>query len=142
MPSRILVGMDDSDGAERALAHALDTHPEASVTVLHVVGVPSMMMGEAVGLALDTDLEEAAAETAEPVFERARALAAEHDRSIETVVGIGHPARNIVDRAEAYDAVVLGRHGADRGRLPHRFLVGNVAETVSKRAPVPVVLVP
>ncbi|WP_114577912.1 universal stress protein [Saliphagus sp. LR7] len=141
MLSRILVPMDDSDPAGRALAYALDNHPDAEVTVLHVVGVPSMMMGEAVGLTLEDDLDAAAAERAAPVFERAREVADEQGREIETVVGIGHPARNVIDRADEYDAVVIGAHGADRERVTHRFLVGNVAETVSKRAPVPVTIV-
>ena len=52
MVSRILVPRDASEHA----GQALEQYPEADVTVLHVVGVPSMMMGEATGLALDDDL--------------------------------------------------------------------------------------
>ena len=141
MLSRILVPMDDSDPAGHALEYALDNFPDAEVTVLHVVGVPSMLMGEAVGLALEDDVDEAAHERAEPALERAQAIAAEHDRDIDTVVGMGHPARNILDRAEDYDTVVLGSHGADWSRATRRFLVGNVAETVLRRAPVPVTIV-
>ena len=141
MDKRILVPMDDSDHAERALDYALENYPNADVTVLHVVGAPSMMMGDATSLALADDFEAAVAERAESVFERARQLAADRDREIHTVVGVGHPAKNVIDRAEDYDTVVIGAHGADRGRATRRFLVGNVADTISKRAPVPVVLV-
>jgi len=141
MLSRILVPMDDSDPAGNALAYALDNFPEADVTVLHVVGVPSMLMGEAVGLALEEDIAEAAEKRAEPVLSRAREIAADRDRDIDTVVGVGHPARNVLDRAETYDTVVLGSHGADWSRASRRFLVGNVAETVLKRATVPVTIV-
>ncbi|GAB3039495.1 universal stress protein [Natronobiforma cellulositropha] len=141
MLSRILVPMDDSEPAGRALEYALENHPDAAITVLHVVGVPSMMMGDAVGLSLEDDIGEAAANRAEPVFERARQLADEREREIETIVGIGHPARNIVNRADEYDAIVLGSHGEDRDRVVRRFLVGNVAETVSKRAQIPVTIV-
>lgn len=141
MLSRILVPMDDSEQAEHALAYALDNNPESEVTVLHVVGVPSMMMGDAVGLSLEDDISQAAAERAQPVFDRAREVADERGREIDTVVGIGHPAKNVITRSEEYDAVILGAHGADRSRVAHRFLVGNVAETVSRRAPVPVTLV-
>ncbi|APX97787.1 universal stress protein [Natronorubrum daqingense] len=141
MLSTILVPVDDSEHAGRALEYALDNYPDADVTVLHVVGVPSMMMGDAVGLTLEDDLEEAAAERAESVFERAQAIADDRDREIETVVGVGHPARNIIDRAEDYETIVIGSHGSDWDRATRRFLVGNVAETVSKRAPVPVVIV-
>ncbi len=141
MLSRILVPMDDSEPAGRALEYALDNHPDAEVTVLHIVGVPSMMMGDTVGLVLEDDLSEAADERAKAVFDRAREIADDRDREIETVVGIGHPARNIVDRAEDYDAIILGSHGADRDRATRRFLVGNVAETTSKRSPTPVTIV-
>ncbi|ELZ46356.1 UspA domain-containing protein [Halorubrum coriense DSM 10284] len=141
MVERILVPMDDSEHAEAALEYALDSFPDADITVLHVVGAPSMMMGEATSLALADDFEAAVEERAEAVFERARGLTADRDREIATVAGVGHPARNIIDRAGEYDTVVIGAHGADRGRATRRFLVGNVAETVSKRAPVPVVLV-
>ncbi len=141
MLSRILVPMDDSEHASHALEYALENHPEANVTVLHVVGVPSMMMGAAVGLSLEDDISEAAAERAEPVFERAHEVADERDREIDEIVGVGHPARNIIDRAEDYDTIVLGAHGEDWNRATRRFLVGNITETVSKRAPVPVIIV-
>ena len=141
MVSRILVPMDDSKHAGKALEYALDNFPDGDVSVLHVVGVPSPMMGEAMALSLADNIEEAAAERAAPVFERAREIATERDREIDTLVGIGHPARNIVDRAEDYDTIVLGAHGADWSRATRQFLVGNVAETVSKRAPIPVILV-
>ena len=141
MLSQILVPMDDSDHASQALEYALDNYPEAEVTVLHVVGVPSMMMGEVTALALEDDISEAAAKRAQPVFERAHEIADERDREINTIVGIGHPARKILDRAEEYDTIVLGAHGADWSRATRRFLVGNVTETVSKRAPIPVIIV-
>ncbi|WIV65642.1 universal stress protein [Natrialbaceae archaeon AArc-T1-2] len=141
MLSTILVPMDDSEPAGRALEYALDNHPDAAVTVLHVVGVPSMMMGDAVSLTLEDDISEAAADRAEPIFDRAHEIADERDREIETIVGFGHPARNVIDRADDYDTVVLGSHGEDWSRATRQFLVGNVAETVSKRAPVPVTIV-
>ncbi|WP_254532047.1 universal stress protein [Natrinema gelatinilyticum] len=141
MLSDILVPMDDSEPASHALEYALENNPDAEITVLHVVGVPSMMMGEAVGLTLEDDLDAAATERAAGVFERAREVADEHDREIETIVDIGHPARSIIDRAEAYDTVIIGSHGEDWNRATRRFLVGNVTETVSKRAPVPVTIV-
>ena len=100
-----------------------------------------MMMGEATALALDDNISETAAKRSEPVFQRAHEIADERDREINTIVGIGHPARKILDRAEEYDSIVLGAHSADWSRATRRFLVGDVTETVSKRAPVPVVIV-
>ncbi len=138
MISSVLVPMDDSEMAEEALAFALESFPNATVTVLHVVGEPSSMMGRATGLALAGNLEEEAEEYAEGVFETARVIAAEHDREIETTVGVGHPVRAILNRAGEFDTIVMGSHG---GSLSDRLLVGNVAERVFRRSPVPVVAV-
>jgi nucleotide-binding universal stress UspA family protein len=111
------------------------------ILIAKIFGVPSMMMGQAVDLSLEDHISEAAAERAEPVFERAREIADERGREINTVVGVGHPARNILDRSEEYDTIVLGAHGEDWSRATRRFLIGNITETVSKRAPVPVIIV-
>jgi len=138
MISRILVPMDESEMAERALEYALENHPEADVTVLHVAGEPGPMWGAATTLALADDLDAAAKEKAEPVFERANAIAAEHDRTVETVISVGSPARAILNRADEYDAVVVGSHG---GSLADTLLVGNVAQRVFRRSPVPVIVV-
>jgi len=138
MDSRILVPMDDSEMATRALEHALTIHPDAEITVLHVVGNPSPMMGKAMGLAMEDDLEEAAAEHASEIFEHAREIARSHDAEIETDVAWGSPAKVIVTRAESFDAVVLGSHG---GSIADRLFVGNVAQTVFRRSPVPVTVV-
>lgn len=138
MASRILVAMDDSPVAEKALEYAFEHHPDAEITVLHVVGTPSGMMGQAVGLALSEDMEEEAREDAHLVLDRAEELAAEHGHTIETDVELGHPARAIVDMAEGFDAVLLGTHG---GSLVDRLLVGNVAKKVVGQSPVPVTVV-
>ena len=141
MHSHVLVPMDDSEHSRRALEYALENYPEAEITVLHVVGTPSTMMGDATALALEDDPSDGAIKRSEAVFDRAREMAAKQDRELNTIVDVGHPARKILARAGEYDALVLGAHDPDWRRATRRFLVGNVAETVSKRAPVSVVLV-
>ena len=138
MISRVLVPLDGSEMSLRALEYALEVHPDAEITALHVAGEPSPMMGQALRLALEEDLDQATEELAEDIFEPARELAAEYDTEIDTTVGVGSPARVIVNRAEEYDAVVLGSHG---GNLQSRLFVGNVADRVFKRSPVPVTVV-
>lgn len=134
----VLVAIDDSEMGKQALRYSLEAFPDASVTVLHVVGEPSSMMGEATGLALADDLESEAEDYAKEKFESARSMATEYDRSIETTVDVGNPARAILNHAESYDTVVVGTHG---GSLSDRLLVGNVAERVFRRSPVPVTVV-
>jgi len=138
MVSRVLVPMDGSEMSGRALDYALDVHDDADVTVLFVAGEPSPMMGKALRLALESDIEQAARELAEDIFEDARERAAEHGVEIDTEVAVGNPARQIVDRAETFDAVVIGSHGGD---LRSSLFMGNVARTVSSRASVPVTIV-
>lgn len=138
MINRVLVPMDDSEMAEQALTYALEAHPDAEITVLHVVGEPSPMMGQAVSLALEEDVEQAGETHAETVFDRARAVAAEYTIEIDTDIEYGRPAKAIVRRAEDFDAVILGSHG---GSIVDRLFVGNVAETVFRRSPAPVTFV-
>lgn len=135
MVSQVLVPMDDSEVAANALQYALDVHPDAEITVLHVVGAPSSMMGRAAGLALAENIEEKATEYAEPVLDKAREIAAESDAEITTEVKVGHPARAILNSAESFDVIVMGPHG---GKLVDRLVVGNVARTVFRRSPIPV----
>jgi len=138
MIERVLVAMDDSEMAERALGYALEVHPDAEITVLYVAGEPSPMMGRALEMALEDDIEAVAREEAESIFESAGELAAERGVDLDTVVDVGSPAKSIIERAENFDAVVLGSHGGD---LRSRLLMGNVAERVTRAAPVPVTVV-
>ena len=129
--------MDDSEMARRALEYALENHPDAEITVLHVVGEPSPWGGAATALALEEDIEEAAEERAATVFDDARELAAEYDVEITTEVRLGHPVRAILDSCEDVDAVVIGTHG---GSVVDRLVVGNVAQKVFRNSPVPVIV--
>ncbi|WP_128905059.1 universal stress protein [Halorubrum amylolyticum] len=138
MISRVLVPMDESKMAERALRFALEAHPDAEIVVLHVVGQPSSMMGSAAGLALADDTEEAAAEQANDLLEHACEIAAESGIEIATEVMAGHPARAVVDASEGFDVVVIGSHS---GSLADRLLVGNIAEKIVRGSASPVTVV-
>ena len=140
MIADVLVPMDGSELSERALEYALEAFPEADITVLHVVGQPSPMGARAAGIALADDYEDSAREHAKKVFERAREIAADADGDIrlDTEIELGRPVRAIVSCADDYDTVVIGSHG---GSVAERIFVGNVAEKVFRRSPVPVVVV-
>ena len=138
MIDRVLVPMDDSEMAQKALEYALEAYDGAEITVLHVVGKSTPMMGEIVGLAMEDDLQGAAEQRAEEIFDNARKIAAEYDTEITTTVAIGHPARNIVEKSAEFDTVVIGSHS---GTLADRLFVGNIAKKVFRSAPVPVVVI-
>jgi nucleotide-binding universal stress UspA family protein len=137
MISRILVPMDGSEMAQQALRYVLENHPDAKITVLHVVGEPSPWGTVATSLALEEDIEAATEERAEEVFDDATELAAEYDVELATEVRLGNPARAILNSADDFDAVVIGSHG---GSLVDRLVVGNVAQRVFRNSPVPVIV--
>jgi len=135
----VLVPMDESPMARRALAFALDAHPEAAVTVLFVVDYVEESYGAEM-LVGPERLRERADERAERVFDRARDTAAERDASVETRTEYGDPARVVSEYADEHDVdlIVIGSHGRS---LVSRVLLGDVADTVVRRAPVPVTVV-
>jgi nucleotide-binding universal stress UspA family protein len=138
MGMEVLVAVDGSEVSEEALRYALEAYSDAEITVLTVVGEPSAMFGQATAIALSEDPDRSAKDRARPVLDRAREIAAEYEREIATDVKAGHPARQILNRAEKFDTIVVGSHG---GTLTDRLLVGNVAEKVFRRSPVPVTVV-
>ena len=136
---RILVPIDDSDPARAAFEHALTTFPDAKITVLHVINpsISAYSDDPPYNFQRAVDAEEKAADR---LFEEARALADDHGVSIETETLVGSPARGILECAEERDVdhVVLGSHGRSG---VSRVLLGSVAETVVRRAAVPVTVV-
>lgn len=138
MTRRVLVPVDGSELATRALEYALDVHGDDDITLLYVAGEASPMMGSATSLALEENVDEAIAEEAAEVFDPARELAAEAGVEVALEVGLGKPASVIVEHAENHDVVVLGSHSST---LRERLFVGNVATKVVRNAPVPVTVV-
>ncbi|TYL36480.1 universal stress protein [Natronococcus pandeyae] len=138
MSDRILVPHDGSEQADAALRFALDTFPDASVVVLHVVE-PFAEHTDA-GVENGGRWRERAREFAESVFDDVRDLAAEYETTVDTEWRYGRPRHVIVRYATETDVdhVVMGSHGRDG---IDRILLGSVAEIVVRRAPVPVTVV-
>ncbi len=136
MISRVLVAMDGSKITERALEFALEAYPDAEVTVLTIIGEPSGMMGEAVGLMFEESREQGT-EAAKTVLDRASELAGD-DRELHGIIGYGSPASEIVTRAEEFDTIVIGHHDSS---VADRLFVGNVAHKIVRNSPVPVTVV-
>jgi len=139
MTERVLVPIDGSDDAWAALEYALDSYPDATVTVVHVIevarSVPSMYQAPGnVELA-----DETAERRAEELLERAASRGAERGVDVETRRLYGAPSRKIVAYVEDHDVdhVVMG----NRGRTGlSRVLLGSVAEFVVRHSPVPVTI--
>ncbi|WP_318570583.1 universal stress protein [Salinigranum marinum] len=147
MTEHILVPLDGSPLSRRALRHALEEFPDASVTVLHVVDLFEPGYGAYPDfktsyepLMGSEEWYERAEEVSEQLFDEARELADEHDREISTTSEIGDPKRVIVEYAdeEEIDHIVLGAHGRPE---EERSVFGSIAEIVARRASVPVTLI-
>lgn len=124
--------MDGSEQSVQALEYALDSFPDAELTLLNV-------LSEAPSGALSEHL----AEESRELREERRAMLREYrdpDRNVTIDVVDGRPARGIVAYAEEHDVdqVVIGSHGRDGVT---RVLLGSVAERVARRAPCPVTIV-
>ena len=139
MAMRVLVAMDHSPLAETALQEALETFPDAEVTVLHVIDYIERAQAAKLLLGSEELAERAEARTAE-LFDRVREIAATRDGEVETVRRIGRPGEEIVSYAVDHDVdrVFVGSHG--RGTV-RRLLLGSVAERVIRESPVPVTVV-
>lgn len=141
MPERILVAYDDSPQAEAALDHVLSRYPDAAVTVLHVTDPREWIYADDMGGGYYSDEAfEQAQELADEVLGDAESTAMERGVQVTTASVDGRPENTIVQYAEEHDIdhIVLGSHG--RTGL-ERFLLGSVAETVAKRAPVSVTII-
>jgi len=127
MARGVLVPTDGSPLSRDALEHALTAHPDGDVVLLHVVDPRFTSYSE-------DELHP------ERIFEGLTDLADEHGVDPTTAVRVGHPKREVVEYSERdeIDEVVMGSHGRERAS---RILLGSVAETVLRRAPVPVTLV-
>lgn len=142
---RIVVGVDGSDGARRALAWACDEAAAHGWSVLAVTAIPN---GET--------------EYVQPIpgarivpvadFEDRTAQAeAELDRTIDAVLGEdvpipveravvpGDPAQALIDTAHDSDLLVVGARGLGALRA---LVLGSVSQRCVSQADVPVVIVP
>ena len=139
MPNRILVPLDGSPQAEKALSYAREMFPEAALVLVHVLTPADTGIG-AEGLLIDAaGVVEHQQEVAEELFVEATAQIGE-GHSVDTAILAGSPAREIVRYAadNDIDAIVMGSHGRDGAA---RLLLGSVSETVVRRSPVPVTVV-
>jgi nucleotide-binding universal stress UspA family protein len=136
MPKQILVPIDGSDHSWKAFEYAVDEHPDDHLTVLHVI---DPMKG-------DYEPDEASAQAVRR-SDKLREEVHEHvgdtefsDSQVQVVTREGRPADEIISQAgsDEIDQVVMGSRGLSGVK---RLLLGSVAETVVRRADVPVNIV-
>lgn len=139
----VLVPVDGSTHSEKALDYVLDNVPDPTITLVHVVN-PISVTQYAYEEDFDSRGYERALEQrrgeAEELLDEYREKAALQDIEIETVLAAGSPVKRILETADDRDVdhIVMG----SRGRSGvGRVLFGSVAESVTRRAVVPVTIV-
>jgi nucleotide-binding universal stress UspA family protein len=139
MLKRILVAVDESDHAKKALGQALMLaeqmkHP-VSLTIVHVN--PSFSMNEP---AHGVDLEERIAEEGKHIMEPVIEQMVGRGVAYETMLVAGDPVTEIcrIAREQQVDLIAIGTGGK---RLLAEIVVGSVSHGVLKHAECPVLTV-
>ena len=147
MVTHILVAVDGSTHADRALACASDLAVKygADLTILNVVSYASTVplalgaYAELEGLYAESRsvLQEAGAKIVESAAEQARRLGVE---DVKTVVELGSPAQSICEAANAngIDVIVMGRRGLSDFT---GFFLGSISHKVAHSADCTVITV-
>lgn len=144
MFDRIVVPLDGSDVAERALDAAANLAQELDTPIhlLRVTDLPHADITAMYGYMADSSVM---AEKMQSEVVLAREYLAENVRSLEeqglrvsAQVEVGMPAAAIVNSVRAGDCIVMASHG--RSGIS-RWYLGSVAEQVMRQSPVPVMVV-
>lgn len=138
MSKHIVVAIDFGEPAQAALSLATELAQKlgASLTLLHVYGVPTVYYPDNVSWPL-----EQLGEAAQASLDAAVAKTRERLPHAEGKVEVGDPRERILAFAteSGADLLVIGTHG--RRGLAH-LVLGSVAERLVRMSPVPVLTVP
>ena len=139
----IVVGVDGSDGSERALAWAIDEARLRRDTVRAVTAwsVPVIVAGSGMAPVVlpDDEFQEGARSTLDRTVDAAIAAAQGELPPIERVLARGPAATVLLEAAEGADLLVVGTRG--RGGFTG-LLLGSVSQQCAHHAQCPVVVVP
>lgn len=140
LPRNILVATDLSPGAERALDYAVELAAKLDAKIHLVNAIGLQAIGIEYGITLAQEVIDAMLRDNRAALERLVAARAGKAAFAPSQLEIGDPRNVIVGFAEKLhaDLLVMGTHGRTGVR---RLVLGSVAETVTRTAPCPVLLV-
>jgi nucleotide-binding universal stress UspA family protein len=143
---QIVVGVDGSEQARRALAWAVDEARlrKWAVVVVHSYSIPPLLMAAEVGpvgppAIPDPGLVESLGHAAEKLLAREIENADTDDVSVDGRVVPGPPADALIQQARGADLLVVGTRGLGGFR---ELILGSVSDQVARHSPCPVVIVP
>lgn len=139
----IIVGVDGSEGAERAARHAVDVARTtgAKLYIATVVRPPEGWWGIGGAPPTPEALSTALIEGQKEVLDNLAAALDLEGVDYETLQDLGDPASRLIAIAEERNAdlMVIGRRGAG---LVERVIIGSVADRICHHSPCPVLLIP
>lgn len=144
MYQRILVPIDGSDTAERALREALKlADGKAQLRLLHVIEEIYPLDAEGYAFIDYAALRDVARSSGERLLAKAGEMASQAGAAVDTLLldAEGERVASVIDREAGSwpaDLIVIGSHGRSGFS---RLLFGSVAEGVVRGASVPVLLV-
>lgn len=134
---RLLVGYDGSPESDKAVdvAFSLAECVDCTVLIFSVARPPEPSTSVELEAVLD-DAREHYEESFKKIVEKARG----HRLEVQTAMAVGHPAEQIIHRAEkdGIDLIILGRRGRS---MIARMMLGSVSERVLRYAHCPVMVV-
>jgi len=134
---KLLVGFDGSTHAEKAADVAMELAEclDVEILLLAVARLPEPATIVEVDAMLD-DAREHYATAFEALMEKAK----QRHLGMTTDIAVGHPAEQIIRRAEAggFDLVLLGHRGTS---MFEKLIMGSISERVLKYAHCPVMIV-
>jgi nucleotide-binding universal stress UspA family protein len=134
---RLLVGYDGSPQSDKAIdvAFSLAECVDSSVLIFAVARPPEPSTSVELEAVLD-DARGHYEEGFKKIVEKARG----HQLEVQTAMAVGHPAEQIIHRAEkdGIDLIILGRRGRS---MISRMMLGSVSERVLRYAHCPVMVV-
>lgn len=133
----LAVSVDFGPQSEQVLRRALLlARPDAVVDVFHFYSdVPEVSLYDAIRSSLDGEVEEIIRAHRDQEGKALLGRCARDGITMNFHALRGHPTGGLIEQLErdsSYDLVALGSHGY---RGPRRYLLGSVAEAVSRRAP-------
>jgi len=143
MGKHVLVPVDGSAQSEKAFEYVLNEIPEPEITLIHVSNPVNLMRyGDDEYLDVEGYQKEVKRQRGrdEAMLEDYRETATACGIETKRILTTGMPARRILETVEANDIdhIVMGSRGRSGVK---RVLFGSVAETVTRRASIPVTII-
>lgn len=138
--SKVLVPVDGSPVAERAVRHAIAVAKAGQVRDLHLLNVQPPLSGDVAEFIDKPTRDDYHRDEAEKALAGARRLLAEAGVPFKEHIGVGRPGSSIVafTRKLGCGQVVIGTHGLG---VAMRFVLGSVAQDVVRESDVAVTVV-